>query len=153
MRGRNDEAITEFITRYGGWDSSVWLMEESVAGALPQDTELRRQWLSTVPKAGNASTLRGLLGALVNLGLIQVDSNSQWRLNPRPPAVAGPGELKGSVDGAVVLSCLLQRSYDMGAATVTLSWSALARSSKSAGRRPATARRPCWPVPIASPPP
>ena len=127
VRGRSDETIIQFITRYGGWDSSVWLMEESVAESLPKDTELRRQWLSRVPGAGSTSTLRGLLGVLVNLGLIQVGSDAQWRLNPQPPAVPGPpDELKGSIEGAGILSSLLQRSYDTGAATVTLSWSAVA---------------------------
>ncbi|MFE9424147.1 hypothetical protein ACFYNO_14410 [Kitasatospora sp. NPDC006697] len=126
--GRNHEAISLFVTRYGGWDSSAWLMEESVAETPPKDTELRQWWLSTVPEADRTSTLRSLLSLLLGLGLIQVDPTSQWRLNPHPPAVTDPpSALKGSIDGAVVLSGLLQRSYDMGAATVTVSWSALAQ--------------------------
>lgn len=128
VRGRNDETMSEFVTRYGGWDSSMWLMEEAVADALPKDTELRRQWLRTAPDASSASTLRSLLAALVNLGLLQVGPDAQWHLNPHPPAVPGPpSELTGSIDGAAVLGGLLQRSYDTGAATVTVSWSALAQ--------------------------
>ncbi|WP_159047695.1 hypothetical protein [Streptomyces sp. WM6378] len=125
--GNSVGAIAQFVSRYGGWDASVWVMEETAALTPPPDTELRRVWCATVLESGEPTTLRRLLGTLVTAGLIEVGPDGQWTLNPLPPAApAPPAELLGAVQGATVQGCLLERSYDLGSAVITVTWESLA---------------------------